>query len=123
MTDCKKFISEISGFKLFHMNVCSIRAKHNELVALFHSLQGDLDCIILSEAHINTELMNINQYSFEGYKAYCTENNIWKTDGIVIYVKSSLEHSIEEVILRDANCLQVKITKNKKNILLLYLLL
>lgn len=114
LEDCKKFLQKTKGFKLFHMNVCSVRAKHNDLTALFNALKGDLDCIVLSEAHINTDRININQFSFDGYTAYCSQYNVRKTDGLAIYVKSSLEHSIEEIKAKDANCIHIKIVKNKK---------
>lgn len=109
----KDFLNN-EGMKLFHMNVCSIRSKHNELTQLFAGMQGEFDCIVLTEAHINTELMNIAQYSFQGYKPYCTQNNVRKTDGIAVYVKSCLEHTVEEIIIKDSNCILIKIKKLNK---------
>lgn len=114
LTECKEFLNKGDGFKFFHMNICSLRAKHNELEILFESLNCDFDCIILTEAHINAELMNIHQYSFHGYTPYCTVHNTRKTDGVAVYIKSDLEHSVEEIKIRDANCLFVKIKKDKK---------
>lgn len=83
------------------------------MTALLKGLEGDIDCIVLSEAHI-TDKRNINQYSFDGYSAYSSQYNVRKTDGLAIYVKSSLEHSIEEIKIKDANCINVKIVKDKK---------
>lgn len=114
--DCKIFLSEYKGFKLFHMNVCGLRSKHSELVALFHALQADFDCIALTEGHINTEVMNINQYSFTGYNAYCSKYNTRKTDGVAIFIKSSLEHTVREIKMKDANCMHVELIKDKTKI-------
>lgn len=114
LDECKLFLSEKRGFSIFHMNVCSLRAKHTELIVLFKALQKDFDCIILTEGHIDTEKMNIDQFGFDGYQAYCSQINIRKTDGIVIFVKTSLEHNIEEVEVNNANCMLVQIKKQNK---------
>lgn len=103
--ECKTFLSEYKGFKLFHMNVRGLRSKHAELIVLFEALQADFDCIVLTEGHINTEVMNINQFNFKGYKAYCSQYNVRKTDGVAIFIKNSLEHTIREIKMKDANCM------------------
>lgn len=112
---CREFLGNKEGFKLFHMNVRSIRNKHTELKVLMKQIGGqDLDCIILSEAHLNSN-MNVNQFDLGiGFKIYATINNKRKTDGLVIYIKDSLEHSVKEIKLTDSNCMRVNVTKFNK---------
>lgn len=107
---CKNYLSEIKGFKLFHMNVCSLRAKHSELTVLFQALKGDFDCICLTEAHINSNF-NVNQFGFTGYEAYCTKYNTRKTDGVSVFVKTSLDHEIQEIKITDTNCIKIQMKK------------
>lgn len=99
---------------MFHMNICSLRKKHLELTALFEILKGDFDCIILTEAHLKPGLnvkQYVKQFGFEGYESYGSEHNVRKTDGVVCFVKSSLEHEVKEINIADANCLLVEVKK------------
>lgn len=116
MDDCRRFLSEREGANLFHMNTCSINSKYNALTTLFHGLNANLDVIILSEAHIKN-IANIEQYNFGDYKMYGTENNVRKTDGILIYIKSSIPHEVQEIKLDDCNCMRIKYRQNNKQFL------
>lgn len=113
---CKAFLQK-KGFKLFHMNVRSIKNKLTELKVIMQQLNGkDFDCIIFSEAHLGINYTNVNLFDLDigCYKIYNTLNNKRKTDGLVIYVKDSLDHSVQEINLRDCNCMRVNITKLDK---------
>lgn len=103
-----------SGLKVFHMNVCSLRRKYEQLEVIFKILHNVFDCIVFSETHTNYEI-NLNQFSLGDYKIYQTKNNKRKTDGVVVYVRSSLSHEVCEVELTDCNCLVLKINKNNKS--------
>lgn len=104
LSDCKNFLTNIPGdLKVFHMNVCSINKKFNELLITFRDLP-DFDCIVLTECHIKIDIP-LDFYTINGYKTYRTENNKRKTDGIIVYIKTELEPLVKEIKLTDCNCL------------------
>lgn len=102
------------GLKIFHMNVCSLRAKYHQLEILTHIMKNVFDCIVFSETHLKEEI-NLNQFSLGDYCIYQTKQNTRKTDGLVIYVRSTLVHEVSEVKLTDCNCMILKIKKFNKH--------
>lgn len=115
---CRTFLQE-KGVTMFHMNICSINSKFNQLQTLFSSIEANFDIIILSEAHLGKKYTDVEQYIsqfyLDTYSIYGTTNNKRKTDGIVVYVKSFIQHSVEEIILEDCNCLKIKFKQNGTN--------
>lgn len=111
--ECKKFLSDKSGLKLFNMNICSIHSKYDKMEVLFNALNSDFDIIVLTEAHLKGITL-FEQYNFEGYKVHGTQNNKRKTDGVLIYVKATIETTIHEIQIDDCNCLCLKFRKDNK---------
>lgn len=105
------------GLKIFHMNVCSIKAKFKQLEILFHIMKDVFDCIVLGETHTKEEI-NLNQFSLGDYNIYQTKFNKRRTDGLIVYVRSTLIHEVSEIELSDCNCLVIKIEKCKKSFVL-----
>lgn len=81
--ECKKIIANVSGLKLLNMNVCGINSKYEKIEILFKALNADFDIIVLTEAHLKG-IVILEQFNFEGYKVYSTENNKFKTDGVLL---------------------------------------
>lgn len=108
--DLNEYLLESEGFKLFQMNVSSINKKYDELKILFASLSTNLDCIVLSECHIGKDI-HVEQFYFQGYKIYYTKNHTRKTDGVIVYIRETLEQSVEEIFLQDCNGLKITVKK------------
>lgn len=69
----------------------------------------ECDIIILTECWLScvTNLPTMN-----GYDIYCSSNHHNQNDGIIIFVKKSIEHKIVEPTCMDANCLIIKKDKD-----------
>lgn len=106
-------MSDKNNFKTFHMNVCSLRSKFDQLEILLKLMHELFDCIVFSETHLKEEI-NLNQYSISKYKIYQTKINKRKTDGLIMYIRSTLTHNVTEIEMTDCNCLILEATKNKK---------
>jgi Endonuclease/Exonuclease/phosphatase family. len=87
---------------------------------LLKALKGDFDCIIFSEAHLKNREENIDLCDLEigDYKIYNTKNNKRKTDGVVVYIKKNLKHTVEEINTTDYNFLSLKIYKYNKEFII-----
>lgn len=106
-------LPEKNNFKTYHMNVCSFRSKFNQLEILLKLMHELFDCIVFSETHLKEEI-NLNQYSISKYNIYQTKINKRKTDGLLMYVSSSLTHNVTEIEMTDCNCLVLEALKNNK---------
>lgn len=115
--ECKRQIAGKEGFTLLQANIRSIRAKFNKLNVMLKTLEVDFDCLIFSESHLNQNVI-LDAYSINGYKIYSTQNNVRKTDGLVVYVKATLDHTTEEINMTDCNCLVIKIKKQSSLIII-----
>lgn len=115
---CRTYLQE-KGVKMFHMNICSINSKFNAIQTLFSGIEANFDIIVLSEAHLKKKDVSIEQYiqqfNLDTYSIYGTSHNKRKTDGIVVYIKSHLEHSVEEIFLEDCNCMKIKFKQSNSN--------
>lgn len=111
--ECKKIIANVSGLKLLNMNVCGINSKYEKIEILFKALNADFDIIVLTEAHLKG-IVILEQFNFQGYKVYSTENNKFKTDGVLLYVKTTVEHTVQEIKMENCTCLELKFLVDKK---------
>lgn len=108
------FLGEAEGFRMLHMNICSINKKYDELKVMLSNLKNKaFDCIILSECHIGKDI-RVEQYYLDGYNIHFTKLFTRKTDGIIVYIKEELEQKTEELTLKDCNGLKISIKKQNK---------
>lgn len=115
---CVKFLREQEGMKICHMNVCGINSKYNTLTTFFQAIKADFDILVLSEAHLKS-IMNIEQFNFGDFNIYGTSYNIRKTDGLLIYVKSSISHEVQEIKITDCNFIKLRYKQGNKQFLCL----
>lgn len=96
----------ISGksFNVLHTNIRSVNCNFNHLMTLLARINTQCDVIILSECWLS-KITGIP--ALEGYISYKSKH-INQNDGVIMYVKSDIEHIIIEPTLHDANCLIMK---------------
>ncbi|KAJ8711530.1 hypothetical protein PYW07_008772 [Mythimna separata] len=91
---------------VLHLNIRSISKNFNSVLVLLASLKISCDVIIFSECWLNK---NINIPILPGYSVYSSTISLNQNDGVVVYVRSDLEHVITEPEFDDANCLIFKL--------------
>lgn len=116
--ECKPFLkSSINSLNILHANIRSIDKNFIDFTVFLHRLCILPDIIVLSECWLSkTDAIP----SLKHYVNYHTSNHINQNDGIVIYVKSMLIHTIIEPNILDTNCLVCKIDSIKIAIIAIY---
>lgn len=91
--ECKSYISnKEKGLRVFHMNIRSLNKNFNSLLALLSSMDVKLDIIILTEVWLS----KVTHFpSIDGFSTYSSKDPVNQNDGIVLYVNSDLNHTIE----------------------------
>lgn len=115
---CPSILCSSSGsIKILHLNIRSINRNVDELRLFLVTIEILPEVIILSECWLRKNpILPI----MEGYLSYKTNNNRNQNDGLVIYIKLNLRHSITEPIFSDANCLLCTLHSNNLVIIALY---
>lgn len=99
-----------NSFNILHKNIRSIRKNFDELQILLKYLKVNFQIIILTECWINHKYMKLE---IAGYTTYSSLNNKKQNDGVIIYIKNEIKAEVEEIIITNANCLKIKIGKEK----------
>lgn len=107
-SDLSKFNNNY--FNIMHKNIRSIRKNFDELQILMKYLNINLHILILTECWINQKYLNLE---IPGYTTYSSLNNIKQNDGVIVYIKNEIKAEVEEIIVANANCLKIKIGKEK----------
>lgn len=90
------------------MNVRSISKNFDHLLAILCTINITPDVIVLPECWVS-KCSTIPP--LEGYITHSRQCNRSQNDGVVIYIKSHLEHSVEEPHTNDLNCLIAKLRR------------
>lgn len=91
---------------ILHLNIRSVNCNFDRLLVLLTAIKVSCDVIILSESWLS-KAPDIPQIA--GYNSFFTRRNYIQNDGVVIYIKCSLESSFTEPPFTDGNCLVCKI--------------
>ncbi|KAL4703897.1 hypothetical protein ACJJTC_013074, partial [Scirpophaga incertulas] len=95
--------------KIFQQNIRSLKCNLPGLLPILASTGVDWDCIVLTECWLpSTPFLP----SLDGYNSYASSNNLTQNEGVVLYYKNSLNISVEELIIEDANCLAIFLNKD-----------
>ena len=114
-SDCKtKFKTNISKC-ILSLNIRSVNKNFDQLLILLHCLDLDLDAVVLSECWTNCAFQIPH---LDGYDVNYTRANRNRSDGVIVYTKTSLNASANELDIDDGNGLRV--TYNDVNIIAIY---
>lgn len=88
--DCldKHFIPLNDSFKLFHTNIRSISKNFDELKVYLDQFETKFHCIILTETYNAIDEL---YFSIHGYDLIYNHGNINKNDGVILFVKKSID--------------------------------
>lgn len=88
-------------------NIRSIYANTDDLQVTLTQLELNCDIIILTECRFQSS-KTIPQ--IPNYDVYITSKQINQNDGVAIYIKNNISHSVEEITeMKDASCLKLTI--------------
>ena len=84
-------------FSLFHMNIRSLSAHHDELTLLLSSLKFKFDVIGISETKEESDKGFLSNVDIPGYNIHTQPTNS-SAGGVAFYIKSTLDYKIREDI-------------------------
>lgn len=101
-----------NDFKLFHTNIRSLAKNIDDLIVLLDNLSVEFDLIILTETR---KLYDHTIFKIQGYDSIYNQGSLNKNDGVLVYVKSSLNYTTKIEWLGEIKVVTVTvIDKNKK---------
>lgn len=119
LDDCTSAVSKFYGnnynfnkLSLFHTNVRSISKNFSTLEVYLECFDYSFDVIILSE----TWNFNSQYFSIKGYDLIHNESSLNRADGVIVYIKSCLNHSCEIVTVGNIKFCRIIIKENNDEI-------
>lgn len=105
---CQNLISKEIGSSIvvLNLNIRSVCGNIDQIPVLLQRLSIEVHVIVLTEARIDDSTI-IPQ--LPNYRSYNTNKFINQNNGLVVYIKEGLNASVEEVNIREADCLTVKL--------------
>lgn len=91
---------------IISQNIRSIYRNFDDFIINLSTLKLEVDIIILTECRLssNKPIPQINNYH-----SYMTTRRLNQNDGVVVYVKCSIKHKVEEIQLDQASCLRLDV--------------
>jgi hypothetical protein len=95
------------AYSIITQNIRSIYKNMDDLDVNLTSLKQEIDILVLTECRLNYDRpLPIKQ----NYSCYNTSIQITQNDGVVVYISNSIPHSVKEIILVEATCLQISLS-------------
>lgn len=99
--------------KIIHCNISSIGKNFDNLCLFLSTLEVEFDVIILTETHIQENIAHA-PYTLKNYDLLYNKGNLNKNDGVIVYIKSTMDYQYSIVSLGNINGLEIVIN-NKNN--------
>lgn len=106
--------TQFLDFKLFHTNIRSVNKNYDEFKILLEQIEGDFHCIILSETW---QVNDTGLYNIPGYDIVYNGGIVNQNDGVLVYIKESLNYDTRIVNIGDIRAVEVTIQFCDKEIL------
>lgn len=94
---------------IISQNICSIYCNSDDLMLTLSSFPFEADILVLTECRL-TSYKPIPW--LDNYNSYSTTRHLNQNDGVVTYIKKSLQTKVREISLTHASCLQLDVLKN-----------
>lgn len=103
--DCLRIIGGSKKFNLLHFNIRSLKKNYDELL-VYLDIFGlkSVDVLVLSETFNLGE--EVSSFPLAGYNIFYNESKLNKNDGLVIYVRDSINVDSSVVNLGEINMLR-----------------
>lgn len=95
-----------SYFKVIHQNIRSISANLDDFLATIHRSKTEWDLMVFTECWL-PKTHSIPQ--IENYRHFKTNNNLTQNEGVVVYLKKTLNVQIDEPTISECNCISIQI--------------
>jgi len=95
MNELKHKIEQIEQH-ILHLNIRSIAHHLPELECLNNALDNNNHVIITSESWLGHNINIVNYLPFKGYQTINTDNNVRKSDGILVFIKNNIDQILNK---------------------------
>lgn len=108
--ELKKYVLvKKNDLTVISQNIRSIYRNFDDFLLTLSELTFETDVIVLTECKINTDKLIPQLPNYQVYNTKCQLN---QNDGVVVYIKNSIQHKVKELQLCQASCLQLDILNN-----------
>lgn len=91
----------VDEFRVFHNNIRSVARNIDELMVFLNAINIEYDIIILTEVW---EIPSVCLYDIEGYHLYYNEGDINRSDGVLVYARTSISEVCKKIyIMQEIN--------------------
>lgn len=108
-----------NAINILTINICSIQKHFDELCIILDSIETKFEVIILTEAWLGLDGISINNFQMNGYTVHASVRNKNKNDGVIIYLKNTLNViSVSELNTQNITALEIVFKKSKIDFLI-----
>lgn len=105
--DIATFINlERNNLNIIHLNIRSIQKHFDELLILISNSSVSHDVIILSETW---KIASLDSFNIPGYVSYFNDSQKNQNDGVIVYIKNNLTHSVKVNKLNEINIIKTSL--------------
>ena len=97
LAEISKLNTVNESYSLFHLNIRSLSAHHDELTLLLSNLKFKFDVIGISETKEQSDEGFLSDVGIPGYNIHSQRTNSF-AGGVALYIKSTLDYEIREDI-------------------------
>lgn len=110
--DCTIKLTERQGLRIIHNNIRSVRKNFDDFQVLLQRLNVNFDLIAFSETW---KLVNHENFELAGYTTLYNFGDFNQNDGVLVFIKNSLNFTYEIINIDQIKCLRICIKKMPKN--------
>lgn len=107
--NCDIAITSVHNFKLLSLNIRSLNRNFDNFAITLQRIKISIDVIILTECWLD-EYTVIPQ--LQSYISYKTQNYINQNSGLVVYIRDTINASVTEPNISEADCLLIDLDNN-----------
>ena len=100
---------------IYQLNIRSLNKNFDEFLISINDFVKDLDVIILTETW---KVANIDCFKIQNFDVYYNNSNFNQNDGVVVYIRSDIQHRVEVVDNYEMKFLKVTFNINDKQVIL-----
>lgn len=116
--NCREYLTTSDkSMNIIHLNIRSINCNFDKFRVFLASTKIICDAIVLTECWLNA---SYTIPEIEGYTSYNTTKLRNQNDGVIVFVKNSIPHTVLEPPMADASCLICNFSHYKLSLVAIY---
>lgn len=112
VNDCRAKLNERQGLRFLHNNIRSVGKNFDDFQILLERLNCNFDLIAFSETW---KLANHKNFELTGYTTLYNFGDFNQNDGVVVFIKNSLNFTSEIINIDQIKCLRICIKTKPRN--------